>query len=494
MASTPQIPMIFPDHGNVVKMVPSDKYDSMRSKGGVRAYKMNFYSEGGGQKTLNASKWVPENQVEHFQKDLKGELVNQPGDTGGAIIDPKTGKPRGESQFGKDMTSSLSMASPVLATVGGLAGGALAGPAGAVSGAAVGGMAGKDLENKAAGKPFDDKGGALAGVEQGALEYVGGQVAPKILEKMGAKAVPKVYKAINNYIGLKPSDLPKWGRTAEEAEQIAETVRAEAGVKRTLPAQRDAIEVARKAHDEATVKLVQAPGGKVTDMHSVAINRAVNLLDEVEKEGVPQEQLNAIDKNVKGITDNFKEHMTPDELLQSKRAIANQITTWDKNTTNIRQRYLQGLYADINHAIETALPPDEAKAFRAHNQIQTRLIVAREAAKEKLVAQQLKDDPGIVTKLVNRVAGGAVGAVSGATIARETGSNEGHGAVIGGMIGAGLGSYARHLGKSAYPVADIAAQRAIVKAAPYIAKAAKVSPHAVRGVQAVIDSIQSRPQ
>jgi hypothetical protein len=439
---------------------------------------------------------VPENQIEHFQKDLKGELA--PDETAGAPRDPRTAKYDGYiSPMARDIShgasAAASAASPILATIGAVAGSAI-GPEGSVGGAALGGMLGKDIENKAAGKPFDDKGGALAGVEQGGLEYVGGTVAPKILEKMGAKAVPKVYKAINNYIGLKPNDLPKWGRTAEEAEQIAETVRAEAGVKRTLPAQRDAIEAARKAHDEATVKLVQSPGGKITDMHSVAINRAVNLLDEVEKEGVPQEQLNAIDKNVKGITDNFKEHMTPEELLQSKRSISNQITTWDKNTTNIRQRYLQGLYADINHAIESALPPDEAQAFRAHNQIQTRLIVAREAAKEKLVAQQLKDDPGIVTKLVNRVAGGAVGAVSGATIARETGSNEGHGAVIGGMIGAGLGSYARHLGKSAYPVADIAAQRAIVKAAPYIAKAAKVSPHAVRGVQAVIDSIQSRPQ
>jgi hypothetical protein len=407
-----------------------------------------------------------------------------------STANPVQYQPHVESKSGKVMSGVVDAAPAITATLGAVAGGAVGGPVGATAAAGYMGGAGEAYRRRVEGLPVSHVAEAEQGVGQAALEYVGGSVIPKALEKIGLKAIPKVYKAINNYIGLKPSDLPKWGRTAEEAEKIAQTVHTEAGIQKTLEAQKAAIETARAAHDQATLKLVQAPGGKVTDFHSVAIDRAVKLLDEVEKEGVPQEQINAIDKNLKGITDNLKERMNPEELLAAKRNISSQITTWDKSTTNIRQRYLQGLYADINHAIESALPKEEAAAFRGHNQIQTRLIVAREAAKEKLAAQALKDSPGIMTKLVNRAGGAAVGAVSGATIARETGSNEEHGAIIGGMIGGGLGSYARHLGKTSLPVADVAAQRLISNAAPYLAKAAKAGPAAVRAVQATIDAVR----
>lgn len=389
---------------------------------------------------------------------------------------------------GKALVGALPM---IGGTVGGALGAMGAGPAGAVMGAAAGGAAGKNIENRFEGQdPHTGTGGAA--ITQGATELIGGQVLPKMLENIGANAVPKVYKALSNYIGLKPSDLPKWGRTAEEADKITKTVLQEAGVKKTLEAQKDAIEAARQAHDAATVKIVQAPGAKTTDFHSVAIDRAVKLLGEVEKEGVPQEQLNAIDKNLEGVTSNIKANMTPSELLDTKRSIQKQITTWDRNTTNIRQRYLQGLYDDINHAIVSALPKDAAADFRAHNVVQTHLITAREAAKEKLLAQQLKATPGIATRTVRGVVKPIVGATIGATVG---GATEGRrGAVIGGLVGAGAGTVAEKLGTAELPAMDVKAQQAIAKAAPYLAKVTKKTvPTAARTLEA-IQNIQSRPQ
>ena len=399
-----------------------------------------------------------------------------------------TGQVASESTAGKVMSAGLSAASPALAIIGGIGGAALAGPPGAVAGAALGGGVGKAIEQVATKQPVA---GATydAAVGQGLLEASGIGLS-KVVAKVGEKAIPRITRSVINYIGLKPADLPKWGRIAEEAESIAKTVLNEAGVQKTLPAQRDAIEAARLAHDAATEKLVAMPGGKVTDFHSVALDRAVKLLDDVEKEGVPQEQINAIDKNLEGITENLKEHMTPEELLTAKRDIAKQITTWNTETTNVRQRYLQGLYRDINDAIKKALPADAAKEFAHHNQIQTQLIVAREAAQEKLTAQITKPKPGLVTKGLRMAGGAMVGSASGAGIAAETGQNQEHGAIVGGLIGAGLGSYGRHVSSAEFPALDVKVQQAIAKAASKLSTAARAVPAVAR----VLQGITSRPQ
>ncbi len=493
------IPVIFPDHGNAVKQVPAADFDKFKAKGGVRAYKMNFYNEADGKKTLNVSKWVPADKVEHYQKELKGELAPMPGDTGGAIIDPATGKPRGESHFGRDLTAVTAASEPITATAGGLIGGAVGGPVGAIAGATAGGAIGAGIAEKAETGKVTPGEVAKGGVEQGALEFVGGMLVPKMLAKLGSAAGPKVLKTVNNYIGLKPSDLPKWGRTVEDSDVIAKTVMSEAGIKKTLPAQRDAIELARTLRNAQTEQVVKTPLARSVDFDARILDRAVELDKAVSLGEFPEATKGMIDANLKELQNIAIEHgasasgkMLPEQMHAMRKSIQQQIKDWNPETTNPRQWLLQRVYHDLNDSIAQGLPDSEARMFRANNKIQTNLIIAREATKEKLLSQQLKSTPGIVTSTVNRVGGAAVGALSGATIAGETGSNKGHGAIIGGLIGAGLGSYARHLGKAELPSMDVAAMRSIEKAAPYVAKAAAKSPHAVRGVQGIIDAIRSQ--
>jgi hypothetical protein len=412
-----------------------------------------------------------------------------------------TGKVHEESEFGKNMTSAVGAASPVLATAGGVAGGALGGPPGAVLGAAEGGAVGNAIAQHAEGTHSAAEVFG-AGATQGALEYLGGTVLPKALEKVGVQAAPRVFKAINNYIGLKPADLPKWGRTVEESDKIASTVLNEAGVKKTLPMQRDAIEAARALRNSQTEKIVASPAGRLVDLDAKLLDRAVELDKAVSLGEFPETTKNMIDANLAEMQKVAGEHgataggkMLPSQMHAMRKSIQQQIKDWNPETTNPRQWFLQRIYHDLNDSIAQGLPTSEATAFRANNKIQTELIVAREAAKEKILAQELKPSPGILTRAARVTGGAMVGAGSGTLIASETGQNKEHGAIVGGLIGAGLGSYGRHLAGIDVPASsEIAAQKAIAKAAPYLAKAAKYAgPNTPRAVQAVIDSIRSRP-
>lgn len=397
-----------------------------------------------------------------------------------------------ESKAGKFMSAAqpkMAAAAPaVLGTIGGLVGSLTAGPAGAIAGASFGGSVGEAGRQKQMGeKPSFGK-QLGEGAIQGGMEAAGVGMGAA-LEKIGAKALPRAYKALNNFIGLGKTNLPKMGRTAEGAEDVAKTVIREAGVKKTLPEQKAAIEAAREAHDSATMKLMQSPGGKLTSMHSIVYDRAVKLLREVEKEGVPQEQINAIDKNLEGIIAPHKDAMNPAEMHQLRRDIQKQITDWNPNTVNIRQRFLQGVYHDLNHAIEQALPPGSASAFKQHNRIQSRLIIAREAAKAKELKEATEATPGIATKAARVVGKMAVGSAVGATAGSMYGGHTGEGAVTGAILGS-VGEATRGMN---LPHMDVAAQKAIAKAAPKIAKLARNSPQAARALQA-IQAIQSQPQ
>jgi hypothetical protein len=338
----------------------------------------------------------------------------------------------------------------------------------------------------------------LAGAGQGALELVGGQIAPKIIERVGKAAIPKVIKSVNNYIGLKPADLPKWGRTIEDSDEIGKTVLAEAGIKKTLPMQRDAIEAARALRNTQTERIVASPAGRLVDFDAKLLDRAVELDKAVSLGEFPETTKNMIDANLSEMQKVATEHgaatsgkMTPTQMHAMRKSIQQQIKDWSPDTTNPRQWFLQRIYHDLNDSIAQGLPAAEAKAFRANNKIQTNLIIAREATKEKLLSRELKPSPGLVTSAVNRAGGALIGAGSGTIIAGETGQSKEKGAIIGGLIGAGLGSYGRHLGKAELPAADIAAQQVISRTAPYLAKAVKESPKGARAVQALIDSIRS---
>jgi hypothetical protein len=382
----------------------------------------------------------------------------------------------------------------VIAGVGALYGGP--------GGAAVGGAVGQGIENKMETGSLHPGSAIGEGIAQGAMEFVGGKLVPKALAKIAAKASPRAAQILNSYIGLTKGALPKFGRTVQNALDVGKTVLEKVGVKPTLEAQRAAIETARQAYDDTTKKIVASPGGRLTDIHSVMWNRAVKLLDQMEKEGVPQEQIRAIDKNLQGVLDATKKgHLMPDEVHALRREIQKQITNWNPLTTDVRQRFLQGIYHDMNDAITRALPPGASRAFLQANKIQSRLITARQAADETLLKQATKSTTGAATKIAKTVGGAAVGATAGGIAGGESGHGR-VGAVTGAVIGAAGGAAHAGVGSINLPRADVAISKAAAKilsarTAKVLGQTAKATPQTVRAYQAVKDvvsSIQSRPQ
>jgi uncharacterized protein YcfJ len=382
--------------------------------------------------------------------------------------------------FATGLQKPLKEALPaVAATVGAMYGG--------IPGAAAGGAAGELISHPEAGA----KGAAIEGAEQGALELVGGKIAPKVLSKIAAKASPRAAEILNNYIGLGKANLPKFGRTIQNARDIAQTVLEKVGVKPTLESQRAAIESTRASYEAATQKIVATPGGKLTDVHTTLLNRAVELLKQVEKEGVPHEQIVAIDKNLEAVTDAAKKKlMNPAEIHEMRREIQKQITDWRPDTTNIRMRFLQGVYHDLNDAITRSLPADEARAFRAANKVQSKLITARQAADSTLLKESLKQSPGLVTKAARVVGGAAAGGVAGAVF--DSGDRA-HGAIEGALLGAAGGGVSNKISSINKPALDVAAQKILGRSAEALAKVSKASPTVVRALQS-IRAIQSTPQ
>jgi hypothetical protein len=374
-------------------------------------------------------------------------------------------------------TKAVSGALPsVGATIGAVAGGPI--------GAGIGGAVGKAAETGHLGKDV-----AITGLEQAGLEYLGGAAA-KGLTKIAAKAGGRAAEVINNYIGLKKGSLPKFGRTVQNAQDIGNTVLATVGVKGSLPEQRAAIEATRQAYDNATQKLVQTPGGKLMDVHSLLYDRAVKLLTDAEKEGVTKEQLGAIDKNLEALLEASKPggKMSPAEMHAMRKDLQKQITDWNPQTLNIRQRFLQGAYHDLNDAITRTLPAKESRAFLSNNRIQSKLITARQAADNKLLeAATTKGEKGPVTKASSLAARMTIGAVGGAATGEAAGGHVKEGAVAGAV----LGGLSARVGDINLPRLDVKALDA-ARAAKGLAPIAKLIPQAMRTTQAIKD-IQDRP-
>jgi hypothetical protein len=396
---------------------------------------------------------------------------------------PAYGKSKFEAPMRERVAAKGAEPLPMIgATMGAVAGGPV--------GAGVGAMAGEAARQGIDGGKVDPKSVAVSGVENAALEAVGGKLAPKILSKIAAKAGPRVTEIVNNYLGLAKSQLPKFGRTVQNAEEIGRTVLEKVGIKPNLQAQKAAIEATRAAYDDATKKLVQAPGGKLADVHSALYDRAVKLLDQSEKEGVPAEQLNAIDKNLESLLKAAKPGgmMNPGEMHAMRKEIQGQITDWNPQTTNIRQRFLQGAYHDLNDSITRSLPPKEAREFLANNRIQSKLITARTAADATLLKDTLKAKPGLATSAARMAGRAAVGGAVGGAAGSEFGHGK-EGAVIGALGGALSGK----AGEVSLPRADVKATQILGKTAAKLAKVSKATPQVVRTLQA-IQAVQSRPQ
>lgn len=359
------------------------------------------------------------------------------------------------------------------------------GPVGAGVGAAAGTAAQQGIDT---GK-VDLKAAGISGVENAALEYAGGAIGSK-LAKVAAKAGPRAAEIVNNYLGLNKGKLPKFGRTVQNAREIAQTVMEKVGIKPNLEAQKAAIETTRAAYDDATKRLMQAPGVKQMDVHSLVFDRADRLTQQVERGEFPQEAKSAVYKNFDDMLKVAKPGgmMNPGEMHAMRKEIQHQITDWNPETQNVRQRFLQGVYHDLNDSIARTLPPKESRQFLANNRIQSKLITARNAADATLHKAADRSGPGLATRTMRMGTRAAIGATVGGVGGSEVGHGK-EGAILGAVAGAVTGKAAEGM----LPRSDVVVQKALGKTAAALAKVSKATPQVVRTLNA-IQAIQSRPQ
>lgn len=388
--------------------------------------------------------------------------------------------PNPHPTFNKIAQGTVNSAPAIGGAAGGILGMISPVPGGSVMGAAAGGMYGRDIQQRASGGPVSEKKNIESGAIQGGLEYVGGTLTPKILEKAGAAAGPRALKAMNNYIGMSRSVLPKFGRTVENAENIARTVLNEAGVAKNLPAQREAIEAARQKVDSNMVSMLQnVAKQKVVSAKSIIRQIGQQEADRLTREAVTGGQA-AVNANVAALEKSLpRDFLNASELLTWRREFQKNITDWSTESQNVEQRFLQNVYHEVNDAIVRALPKAEAAAFKNANRIQNRLIYARTAADSTMLKEGLKKTQGIASRLANTVVKTAAGAGIGGLIGAEYGhgaESAKAGALVGGLAGLGLDRGT----EVSFPAADIKASQALAKVLPSLAKAAKISPEAAR--------------
>jgi len=386
---------------------------------------------------------------------------------------PPTPSPMGQAieKYGRKIADA---APAILGTVGGIAGGLSPVPGGAIMGAAYGGGVGEAARRKAEGFPVSHKAEIGQAALQGGLEATGVGSA-KLIEKVGGKLASKALSNIYNLIGLTPSSLPKFGRTVETAEDVARTVAEKAGIKGSSREQVAAIEAARQQAEQATGRIVQTPMARTQDVHAIAYDNAVELLDEMEKEGATADQLRAIDKNLEGVINGYRgARMTPDQMLSMRRGLQKAIKDFGDPKT-VQDRFLVKMYHDLNDAIEQALPAPEARAFREQNRIQNRLIIARDSATAKVLSDATKAQPGLTSTAVKA----GIGAAGGGLIGSEYGHGR-EGALAGALLGAATGAVPE------MPGADRMLLSAGEKIAPKLAALARSSPYFARLLQALI--------
>lgn len=245
-------------------------------------------------------------------------------------------------------------------------------------------------------------------------------LGPHVMGKMGTmgadladaaatKVSPNVSKVMNQYVGLQPSDLAKFQRTIPNLpEDIGDTVYKEAvqqnggKIPPTLPKMKDAIDGRIKqlvAAQEAKVQgtMSHAPS---TDLTHMLLDHSINLMDEINsKYGPDPAKTGAVSHNLDNLNTQYGGMANPEQMLQMRRNI--KPDSFDPNTPNIDTRYKQMLYHDLNDKITGALPPDQAAQFRQTNNVIHRLIIASEAAGEKISKGNMKAEA--VTKSASRV-------------------------------------------------------------------------------------------
>ena len=332
-----------------------------------------------------------------------------------------------------------------------------------------------------------------AGITTGVFG-AGGEAASQTLSKVAPAAIAKSRALMNRYIGLTQSDLPKWSRfKAGSMEDIGKTVIEKVGVKATLPEQYAAIETVRDNVETQTDHMLSQVTGKLVPLHAnlQAISNKLAkdlLLSGRDSTGSAIKALNANIQEFKGA---YNPNLTVQESLELRRNIGKQIK-WNQlaTTDDVRQMVMGEMYSSLNESIENALPSGIAKKFAENNKLQQRLIIAREAAGEKINKLAVEKGPGAVSRVatiakratVGAAIGGAVGAATGG---KERAEEEGG---IGALIGAVGFHGQREIAPSELPASDIRHAQRVARLAPRLAQLAKKSPMAARAIQSITDA------
>lgn len=342
------------------------------------------------------------------------------------------------------------------------------------------------------GEDHPIRSGAITGVMGSAGEY-GGQVWSKISKE----AMPKAAEAVNRHIGLARTDLPQWQRfKVGSTEAIGKAVLDHVGIKPTLAEQHAAIEATRDAINTDTQRTLKAVPSRSVPIDAILTNVRDDVAKEIRNQGTDylgrtaslDAQVADMRKLLFGSTAT-NPHVNVDTALSIRKNLRPNFKTPAVNTLpNVNDMLHTRLYESINDSIKSALPPDAAKTFTDNNALQHKLIIARDAAGEKLNAVTKK--PGIASTAatiakraaIGAAVGGAMGAVGGEQRAEE-------GAGIGLLAGPVIGEVGYHGQRAAsdLPAADIKAQKVISKIAPKLAALSrKGSAPATRALQSIV--------
>lgn len=314
-----------------------------------------------------------------------------------------------------------------------------------------------------------------------------GEGAGSALSKMGGKSLGKAYDAVNNLIGLKTTDLPKWERSnIGKIEEVGKAVLDNVPLKGGLEDIHMGIQKASQNVLAETNYLVSnSVGGRAVPYHFMLDNIKDTLIQKLYRTGLPgtQDMVRAVEANYgemkKLITNPY---LSPQQALAIRREVGKRINSGllGKKATGVEKEFLEDVYHGLNDGIEGALQPHDGAQFRKLNRVQNRLRVASDASEDKIRANAMNEAKvGAASKLARAVIGGGVGAAAGAYTGSKFGET-GEGAAVGALAGAGLGGSAH---KITLPKADVAIQAAKAKFGPTLAKAARKSPALARAIE-----------
>lgn len=309
----------------------------------------------------------------------------------------------------------------------------------------------------------------------GAMGIAGEAYAASSAARKASNAV-KTQEAANRYLGLSQKDLPKWERlNVQDVRDVGKTVLEKVGIKGSLEDQALAIESARDAVQAQTESLIKGVPGRAVPVHAdlsnITQSTAKHFLDAGKDiNGATTNAANSIFNEFKGLTN---PNITAEEALKLRRTIANEIK-WDKlsDTENVRQYFLGELYDSLNRGIKNAMPNDVASKFESFNRTQSRLIIARDAARDAVVKKGLSP---------TAVGGAVAGAIGGG----YEGSKHGvKGAVAGAALGAAAGATAGKMAGD--PKIVLRSRQAIERLTPMMEAVAKKSPAAASAIRAAM--------